>query len=168
MSREEWRAIPGFSRYEASRRGLIRHIASGGVKAHYLNRQGYYLSTSLTADDGREVGRGVGSLILRTFAGPPPMGKECSHLNGDPYDNRLENLAWETHAENMARQKSHGTIQAGLSHWKAKVSDADVHLIRERLAAGERGSDLAREYGVSRTTISNYKSGRRFVTRTDT
>lgn len=50
----------------------------------------------------------VHRLVLETFAGPCPDGMECRHLNGNPKDNRLENLAWGTPSENSADTKAHG------------------------------------------------------------
>jgi hypothetical protein len=43
-----------------------------------------------------------------------------------------------------------------------KLSPADVHGIKARLAGGERPCDLAKEFGVSPNTISQIKSGLRW------
>lgn len=40
-------------------------------------------------------------LVLETFVGPPPDGCECDHIDRDPSNNKLENLRWVTHYENM-------------------------------------------------------------------
>lgn len=38
--------------------------------------------------------RSLPRLVLETFLGPSEAGQQPLHLNGDPSDNRLENLAW--------------------------------------------------------------------------
>lgn len=43
----------------------------------------------------------VHRLVLRAFVGEPEENEECRHLNGHPSDNRLQNLKWGTHKENM-------------------------------------------------------------------
>lgn len=48
-------------------------------------------------------------LVLEAFAGPRPLGAEACHRNGNPSDNRLENLYWGSHADNMKDMTQHGT-----------------------------------------------------------
>ena len=42
--------------------------------------------------------------VLSAWVGPRPEGMECDHINGDSLDNRLCNLEWVTHQENMHRR----------------------------------------------------------------
>ena len=42
--------------------------------------------------------------VLSAWVCPRPEGMECDHINGDSLDNRLCNLEWVTHQENMARR----------------------------------------------------------------
>jgi hypothetical protein len=49
--------------------------------------------------------------VLTSHAGPCPAGMETRHLNGDPLDNRQENLAWGTHRENVMDSIRHGTYR---------------------------------------------------------
>ena len=43
--------------------------------------------------------------VLSAWVCPRPEGYECDHLNGNSLDNRVENLQWVTHQENMHRRK---------------------------------------------------------------
>ena len=45
-------------------------------------------------------------------------------------------------------------------HSRRKLTDRDVEQIRKRLEKGEKGAALAREYGVTRTHISDIKNGK--------
>ena len=42
----------------------------------------------------------IAILMLEAFVGPRPPGELARHLNDDSLDDRLENLAWGTHADN--------------------------------------------------------------------
>lgn len=118
---ELWRAIPGFEGwYEVSDRGRIRgvdrmvrygatRLAHAGVilNPSHSSKQGYLKVT--LHKDGTPKQRSVHRLVLEAFVGPRPTGMVCRHLNGDHLDNRVENLAWGTQAENIADELKHGT-----------------------------------------------------------
>jgi hypothetical protein len=53
--------------------------------------------------------RGVHQLVLRAFVGPPEPGHIGRHLDGDPTNNALINLAWGTHSDNTKDSLGHGT-----------------------------------------------------------
>lgn len=161
--RKQWRVIPGFSRYEITPDGEMRIVKTR--KRRRAHDTGERIQVWLTADGGASTTRNLGHLILLAHVGPPGEGQECSHLNGDYVDNVLENLAWESHAENIARKRDHGTTLSGDRHGKTKLTDAQAAEIRRRRLEGERGIDLAAEFGVSPQCISDIKKGRRVVTR---
>lgn len=48
-------------------------------------------------------------------------------------------------------------------HWRSKLTEGQRREILRRLRQSERGLDLAREYGVSPTTISKIATGARRV-----
>lgn len=51
--------------------------------------------------DGRNQSRAVHQLVPEAFVGPKPDGLEgCHYPDPDKSNNRLENLRWDTHAEN--------------------------------------------------------------------
>lgn len=57
---------------------------------------------------------------MAAFAGPCPEGLEVRHLDGDPANNRLTNLCYGTHSENVQDSLRHGThAQARKDHCNA-------------------------------------------------
>jgi HNH endonuclease/NUMOD4 motif len=107
---EEWRAIPGYPNYLVSDLGNIRSMprqgSRGGVLALFPNKYGYPF-VSLHSD-GVQKSRAVHQLVLAAFLGPMPEGMEIRHLDGNPANNRLGNLAYGTHAENNRDIVDHG------------------------------------------------------------
>lgn len=138
MIPERWRTIPGHEgRYEVSDHGHVRSLVSGSprVLRQYLNtKRGGYLEVSLYLRGGRRsTERKVHQLVLAAFVGPLPAGQVVRHLNGNPTDNRLLNLAYGTQSENAFDTVRHGrnkqasatVCKSGhpLSAWNVRVTD---------------------------------------------
>lgn len=103
---DDAKPIPGYPGYYARPSG---EIWSTKRRTMRLKPSEYrYAQVGLAHKDGQSSLL-VHRLILRTFDRPPEPGEECRHLNGDGLDNRLENLAWGTRAENQADRVRHGT-----------------------------------------------------------
>lgn len=51
--------------------------------------------------EGEQNTRRVHHLVLESFVGPRPEGKQGLHWDDDPYNNHIENLRWGTRSENM-------------------------------------------------------------------
>ena len=156
---EAWASILGFeTRYEISTLGNVRSLKRGHLKAPQMNERGY-LHLGLY-EAGRHENVYLHRAVLRTFLGEAPAGKEAAHCNGDKTDCTLLNLRWDTSPGNHADRIEHGTHGRGERNSRAKLSNTQVIAIRARLETGSRGSDLAREFGVSKCTISDIRHER--------
>lgn len=118
---ERWLAIPGYEgAYEVSDLGRVRSLERemlgkdgvvqarrGGILRPATLKSGY-LSLGLYAYNEGTASL-VHRLVLLAFVGPAPEGMECCHGNGDRIDNRLINLRWASHLDNMDDKRQHGT-----------------------------------------------------------
>lgn len=159
---EEWRPIAGYEGvYEVSNFGRVRSLdrwvrANSGwrkTEIRYFTpsssgRSKKYKRVLLRNPDKQHP---VHQLVLEAFVGPRPENCEVRHLDGDPSNNRLDNLAWGTKAENQADKIRHGTILYGTANPASKLTEADILAIR---ASNKRQVDLAQIYGVSQPIIS--------------
>jgi hypothetical protein len=59
--------------------------------------------------NGRQESWFVHQLVAAAFLGPRPDGLEVRHLDGDPLNNAVSNLAYGTRLENIQDKKRHGT-----------------------------------------------------------
>lgn len=117
---EQWKPIPGWEGYyEASDMGRVRSIRRT-VKTTSGQRTflGQILNPAASADlhftvglyrDGAGKCMRVHRLVMAAFVGPCPDGMEVCHNNGNPADNRLVNLRYDTRSENMIDASIHGT-----------------------------------------------------------
>ena len=121
---ERWRPIPGFADYDVSDQGRVRSWKKPGsprrqseprILKQTLSLRGYpQVSFSVRS---KQFPVTVHRLVMTAFVGPLPSGLETRHLNGNPLDNRLSNLAYGTPSENIFDQVRHGTHpQAAKTH----------------------------------------------------
>ena len=129
---------------------------SGRLLRLQLNPKGY-LSFQAQVD-GRGVRAYAHIAVCEAFQGGRPEGKEVAHLNGDAGDNRPDNLAWKTRAENHADKRGHGTHVQGEAIGWAKLTEADVREIRklDHLPT----TIVGRMYNVTPASITHIRSGR--------
>lgn len=170
MDEEVWKWVPGYEgHYAVSNQGRVRShkdqtevtgatVMPQRVLKQRLNSNGRPC-VNLHMDGEKKTHR-VHRLVLEAFTGPPPSGMEASHLNGDPTDNRFENLMWETHAENERRKEGHGILNSGRHNPCAKLDAEAAKEIRLRYASENKTqADLAREYEVSPSLVHQIVHG---------
>lgn len=159
---EEWRAIPGWQHYEVSSQGRVKSTdrwLSGGRGLRFfegkiltLSSDGNgYLKALLSASGRRRTIR-VHRLVLNAFLPGSSDGNVARHLNGRRDDNRLDNLAWGTQADNAADKLHHGTHIQGRACYNSKLSEEDVLRIREASLFGAKWKDLGAVHGIHYTT----------------
>lgn len=159
---EHWAEIIGWP-YEVSDAGRVRRSQPGPatrpgfVLKPYATERGY-LRIQLSRDNAPRRFM-VHRLVAEAFV-PNPEGKRfVNHRNGDPTDNRAENLEWVTQRENQLHAYDRGLQAAGSGHGRAKLTEEQVREIRDRHAAGETQTALAQEYPVNQSMISKIVRG---------
>lgn len=100
---------------------------------------------------------GVHRIVMEVFNPVPNMENlEVNHINQIKTDNRLENLEWCTHEENMKKifgESKKNLSFAGEKNCKAKLSWEDVHWIRSNKNKMTQ-KDMVKKFNVSKSTIS--------------
>lgn len=161
------RQIPGFAGYLASKDGsIVSEIEGISRKLVQRNKDGYmHVTVSVRVNGRRERHRHpVHRLVCMAFQGVPPKGKPLArHLNGVSTDNRADNLAWGSHADNAADAIRHRTLGKGMLARRRKLNETQVAEIRSRLSQGESDRALANEFGVSRYYPNQLLAGKHWT-----
>lgn len=103
--------------------------------------------------DGHRVEYRVGTLVLLAFVGPRPVGMECCHWDGDPSNNHLYNLRWDTRKGNVADSIRHGTFFRGARPRSTKLTTEQVVKIRELSEAGMPFGSIAKIFSIDWTSV---------------
>lgn len=114
MNKEIWKKIPRFLEYEASSLGQIRK--GNHILKQCLNQCGYYCvgiyDPNHTSNTSRVLS--VHNLVIEAFTGIPAIkGKRAvDHVDGNKYNNRIENLEYVSYKENMRRARERKLISS--------------------------------------------------------
>jgi hypothetical protein len=170
-----WKQIDGFEHYDVSDSGEVRTWRKRPVlwrnpdltdrhkepKLMKLvpNPLGY-TAVALRGKRGTKPKRmTVHRLVALTFLPNPNNHSDVAHLNGNPSDNLVSNLAWMTHQDNQLMMQEHGT-----QYVSSKLTADQVKYIREKVANGPRGTArrMAEKFGVQPPQISRIVNGTRW------
>ena len=160
---DDFRPIPGFQSYLASRDGVILSMKYGRPKilSQGTVKRGY--KVVILRELLKSHTKLVHHLVLFTFVGPKPKGMSCCHGDGNPANNHIENLRWDTAKANAQDAIKHGTILRGEKQPNSKLTAEQVALIKSSYASGGLfQKDLAEAYGVSVACISSVIRGTRW------
>jgi hypothetical protein len=127
MKQIVWRAIPGWEDlYLISSVGEVFSLRRNKrLRLHKDNDRAGRLRVQLNCNGIGKTYK-VSTLVARAFIGEPPVGTEVCHNDGNPLNNDVDNLRYDTHSNNALDITKHGR---GLS---AKTHCANNHRFTEQ------------------------------------
>ena len=165
--RSLWAEIPSAPGYYATTEGEI-------ISSPKVNKPGFRvmrpaLSTSgyhmIFVGTGSSKNRTVHRMVAEAFI-PNPKDKPCvNHKNGIKTDNRVCNLEWVTHQENLKHAYALGLnpLKRGANSHAARLSQQQVDSIRSQKGSRTQ-KDLANEFGVSSAHICQLQNPQKYPT----
>ena len=83
------------------------------------------------------------------------------HNDGNPSNNHLENLRWDTRKNNEADKIKHGTATRGRRNPRAKLNEMQVRIIKRLLEFGTlKQTEIAKMFNVNKNIIHCIKIGK--------
>ena len=156
---ETWMPYPKSPRFIVSDYGRVIG-PSGIVLSPFLVGLGKYPAVTIDHKP-RHVHRMVAETFIPRSTGRP----EVNHKNGIKTDNRVDNLEWCSHSENVAHtyrvlnRRAH--VGRGETHIRAILKDNEIAEIRRLRSAGMRLRPIASQFRVSVSHISHICRGKR-------
>jgi len=154
-----WKDVVGYEGlYEVSDLGNVRSLnynKTGRIQelAYYINKSGYIVAT--LHNKGKQKGEYVHRLVLKAFEGVQD-DLECCHNDGDPSNNNISNLRWDTHRNNNLDKRNHGTHN---NHWI--INKSIIAVVKLLTRSGHKQNDVSGRFGISKTHVYNIKVGYR-------
>jgi len=173
---EIWKPIPGWEGlYEVCAqtqqiRSLTRIIGEGLGRGFPRTQRGRILRPTKLKNgywahslrrDGKNTWFYVHIAVCLAAHGPKPTPKHrVRHLDGDPLNNRPENLRWGTQRENCQDTVRHGRSTRGHKNSQTVLTEASVIEIRRRCFRGDTQGEVSRDFNVCQGTVSAIMCGR--------
>jgi hypothetical protein len=169
---ELFRPIEGFPSYRVSNLGRVQTcVVPGTSRTHentWRDRRAYEVKKKygkphlavMLHREGKPHHFLVHRLVLAAFVGPCPAGLQCLHRDGNPRNNRVDNLRWGTQRENSADAVRHGVMRRGSGHGVAKLDEERVAELKRMRREGKTIKSLAVVFRVSVGTVCNIVNGR--------
>lgn len=126
--------------------GKLRKKKHGMVKG--------YPKAVLVKRKGIQATAYVHRLVLATFVGPCPDGMVACHNDGDPLNNYVGNLRWDTPKNNCRDKTIHGTENSGERNGMAKYTDAMALKIKRMKNRGMTYRAISEKLEIPLTSVS--------------
>lgn len=159
---EVWKPVVGHEGdYMVSDQGRVKRLAGLGRNGRAIAEK--ILRLTPTGDGHLQVGihgrlQTVHSLVLIAFVGPRPFPKaQGRHLNDDPSDNWLSNLAWGTAKDNAADRERNGSARRDPVR-AARIAAKLGALLAVGPVTYKDMAGVASEFGVSVKTVQRSMS----------
>jgi len=162
IDNQQWKAIPGFSKYQASTSGELKTFnwKNKGVERIMkpaLDSKGY-LRTMLINDSGVLKTIKVHRIIAATFLESDPTRIEVNHKDGNKLNNSVDNIEWSNRSENIKHAFDIGLcLVAG-----RKVKNNETGKIY--LSCSEAARDLNVPKSTLQSMLSGYRKNRTSLT----
>ena len=166
----EWKEYPECHTYGANAKGEIcsfnyKNTGRTEKLIQHTDEDGYLYVRMII--NGKKVKRLSHRVVLSCFSNEVMKDKEVNHKNGIRNDNRLENLEWCTHKENVIhsfevlnKKNSEKQIEfakeffSGENNPKAKITKEIARKIIEDRNRGMLLKELKEKYNISISQIS--------------
>lgn len=173
---EQWKPVVGWEGlYEVSSFGQVKSLSRtstipnrwGGlttrtypdkIMSQAKNKSEYF--QVVLDHDGRRSREHVHRLLCRAFNGPSEDGRtHVAHWDGNGLNNHVDNLRWATPFENSQDRIRHERSCRGESHPSNVLTFETVKNIRAT-GNSETDAELAKKFGVVKTTIRDARLGK--------
>lgn len=149
-----------YPNFEINELGDVRNISTNHIYKKSINQRGYYFITLPMGGRGKVKGIKVHKAVAETFIPNPDNLPFVDHIDENKLNCRLENLQWITAKDNTNKHWKH-MLQFDSYCNNRKLTKSDVDIIRANKDVPNK--ELAKQFNVSTTTVSNIKKNYLYV-----
>lgn len=130
MFKERWKDIYSYEgKYKISNYGRVYSVTNNKIMKPYPNKQGYLRINLNNKDGGHKYF--IHKLVALHFIPNPGLRDSVNHIDGNPNNNKENNLEWTTPLENTAHAWKTGLATAKDKQRKVYQYDLNGKFIKE-------------------------------------
>jgi DNA-binding NarL/FixJ family response regulator len=151
--KEIWLPIPNYEGlYEISNLGRVRRLRGkdGTILKPFIDTHGYLIVT-LSKNSQKKLIR-IHRLVALIFLPNPENKAQVNHIDGNKFNNRIDNLEWSTKIENQRHAE-----RMGLAGRRRALDDDIGQQILTLVKAGMPNGKIATQLNICYTTVWRYK-----------
>jgi len=169
--KEIWKDIPGYEGlYQVNNLGRIKslsrrlkakpkRIIQERILKERIDRHGY-IKVNIYKNGKIKVIK-IHQIVALLFLNNFDKKREINHKDGNKQNNRIENLEWCTHKENMQHASKNGLMSRGEKHFSVKLTKKDVIKIKKFCdKTNQSDLEIALKFNISRKTINDIRHKR--------
>lgn len=153
------RSLDRYIEHSGVGKGSGRHFCKGCILKPRIARHGYYQLT--LRKPSVKTTFTIHLLVAPAFLGDRPNGFHVNHIDGNKLNNCADNLEYCSPKDNTHHAFKLGLCDTriGNNHHGAKLKDADIVVIRDRILQGHTHKAIAQDFGVCAATIGHVSRG---------
>ena len=155
----DYKPIPNFDDYLISKNGDIyskKSYKKLSININRFKKNRARIIVSLYNNDMKRISNRLHRLVAITYL-PNPLNKpEVNHIDGDCYNNNVNNLEWVTKIENIKHARKNNLIKPSRVGRNIIQYDKNMNMIKEYNSIRKAGEQL----NVLSTTIDKALSGK--------
>jgi len=159
--------IPGLPGYKIDEKGNVwSYIVYG--PGDYVRKQGRLLKSRISKGgyiifnlhkNKKQLTTSAHRLLMITFKPTVICNLHVRHLDGNPQNNNLNNLAWGTAKDNARDCYSYGRPPIGENNNNAKITESLAVSLKNFLALGIKKITLSRAFGLGYNILNKIDRG---------
>ena len=145
------RQVPGFPKYYVSDTGIVFSFWRKQIKIlkTHFDKKGYEVATLCNAKENKSFR--IHRVVALAFLDNPGNHPCVRHLDGNPKNNHVDNLAWGSYSDNEQDKLVHGTWENRRNGKLTKEMRRKAFELKRKYWTDQKIASL---FGVSRPTIT--------------
>lgn len=117
-----------------------------------------YLGVTLKVSRGKYKKFYLHRLVATHFIREPRKGEQANHIDGDRWNNHVNNLEWTTPKKNMENAKARGALE-GKGQFRGRLTETVLLTIITYINSGYRNKEISKLTGIHASEVSRIRTG---------